>query len=224
MSIPKPDHYRNKGQNLGRVVDGVFDPLNATGRNTGNLYEVDYSNMRKAMEDIRGESPALFDRCVTAMTGGRELSEADETVANKILNVHGYGVKSEMLNKVVAHWKLNAPSMSASFEPEYMLDVSRPVAHRFYEAAAEKVESIRERYPQFGKDLDDMLKSGDDSDAIFAERWFKDKHEGTERSSMARSFGYAVNSINGLNKRAAGTYAKLSPFDASKYEAEAHDL
>lgn len=209
-NIPFPNEYRNK--ELGRVVEGIFDPDGMTRTGTGYLYEKDYKATRDALEDVRTKSQFLFNATVDHITGAQPLSGQDKNKVKEILGEKGVSLDGEVTQKIVKDWKANSASLSASYEPSYMVDVGRPVDRRFYEGVAQKVDSARESRPEMAKDIDRLLVSGSGQDVINPARWYKEQNAGLDGvEGLANRFKMSVSGINGTDLPAAREYVRRNP-------------
>jgi len=204
-----PEHYQNTKQ--GRVVDGIFD-LNS---GTSLLYETGYDRIREGLEALRSHNPQLFQQSVSHMLGKTQLDDDSARRASDILNQHGVGLDAKLTQDIVKDWKKNSPSLSRSYTPGFMVGViGKPIAHKFYDRAAEAVQTVRDAHPEFATALDKMLKTGGPKSAILPSVWYKhDNADDADKARMAHSFERAVrgSGITGLNFYAARDFVMRQP-------------
>ncbi len=113
-----------------------------------------------------------------------------------------------MTQKIIKDWQYK--SYDASYTPKFMLDVGRPVSEGFHTRAAEKVNKIREEYPEFSQGLDRLIKSDTSGKSLAcAEKWYKDNV--SETDGIARRFAQAVRPVSGLEIHAARAYVERIP-------------
>lgn len=204
--IPFPKAYENKSHGLGRVVEGFTDSK----RDTGRFYEVDYNQIRSALEAVRERSHALFLATIRHLKGEKDLLPDDRKTVAGILSGRGVSLESENTRLVAADWGRNSPQLDKAYQPRFALDVGRPVSRQFYLDAAESVDGIRKNHPHFAAQVDSLLQSGDITNLKYPKDWLKGQ-DGLVQPTTLNQFARAVSAISLIQFEAAGTYAKLNP-------------
>lgn len=213
-----PPHYVNKSQNLGRIVEGVLAPEIKTpsGAVTGFLYETHYMAFRKAMEDLRADSPSAFNAYTACILRNAKLDEQSAEKVSAALNKQGCNLSRNTIRHIMSDWKSNSPAFSASYRPSFKLVVGTPhvpVDKHYYEQVAAQVDKIRTNAPEFAKEIDTLLSANSHEDLCHPESWYKNWNPGAD-DKRAKAFARAVSGLSGLDLPAASTYVLMAPAEA----------
>ncbi len=200
-----PQDYENKQK--GRVVSGILNLDDGT----GFLYENRYKDIRNAFEDLRQQYVGLFRAGTNYILDQGSLSHSEVKKIEDILKTHDVSLQNDLTERVVRDWAKNSPSLSSSYKPQFMLNADgQPITKEFYDKVAQKIDQIRDKNPEFSKNLDQLLKNDPSGvSLIHSESWYKNSIE--NNISLARQFSQAVSSLSGLEINAARSYVQSNP-------------
>lgn len=201
--IPFPRAYENKSHGLGRVVEGYSD-------STGMFYEADYNRVRSALEAVRERSPALLSAAIRHMKGEKDLLPDDRKAVAGILSGKGVSIDGKATKFVATNWSQNSPTLEREYQPDFALDVGRPVSRKDYLTAVESVEGVRKNHPHFATQIDSLLQSGDVDHLKYPKDWLKARDYQVQPTTL-NQFARAVSGISLTQFDSARTYAKLNP-------------